>query len=75
MEGTNRGRGLATEAAKVTRDRAFDKLELNNIVSIIQPDNIPSIRVAEKIGMKYELDSIFMGLSVRIYRILKPPQD
>ncbi|MDJ0714102.1 MAG: GNAT family N-acetyltransferase [Prochloraceae cyanobacterium] len=30
------GRGLATEAAKVTRDRAFDRLESNNIVSIIQ---------------------------------------
>ena len=69
------GQGLATEAAKAARDRAFDKLKLNNIVSIIQLKNIPSIRVAEKIGMKYERDSIFMGLSVRIYRILKPPQD
>jgi ribosomal-protein-alanine N-acetyltransferase len=63
------GKGLATEAAIAVRDYGFEKLEFSSLITIIQPDNIRSVRVAEKLGMKYEKNFIFMGLQVNLYRI------
>lgn len=65
------GKGLATEAAIATRDYAFNQLGLTRLISIIEPENIRSIRVAEKIGMRHEKDSSFENLPVRIYAIYK----
>ena len=48
------GRGLATEAARGCRDLSFDRLGLDRLVSLIAPDNLPSRRVAEKVGMTLE---------------------
>lgn len=62
---------MATEAAIAVGDYAFESLALNRLISLIQPENIASIKVAEKIGMEYEKDYIFRGMSVKIYRILK----
>jgi RimJ/RimL family protein N-acetyltransferase len=55
------GRGYATEAARAVRDYAFDTLGLTRLIAMIDPANLPSIRVAEKIGMKYEQDVLFDG--------------
>ena len=44
------GRGLATEGARASLRHAFDELELEAVISIIDPDNARSIRVAEKLG-------------------------
>jgi RimJ/RimL family protein N-acetyltransferase len=41
---------LATEAARACRDFGFSHYA-NRLVSIIRPENLPSRRVAEKIGM------------------------
>ena len=49
-----RQKGLATEAASVIRDYAFRELNLPRLVSFIDPDNLSSIRVAEKLGMQLE---------------------
>jgi ribosomal-protein-alanine N-acetyltransferase len=48
------GRGLATEAAAAVRDFALVQLGLQRVISLIRPENIASIRVAEKIGMTKE---------------------
>jgi len=48
------GQGLATEAALAIRDYGFEQLNLPRLVSLIEPENIASQRVAEKIGMTYE---------------------
>ena len=61
------GKGLATEAAKATCEYAFRQLGLNRLISIIEAENIASIRVAEKCGMTYEKDAVFHGQTVRIY--------
>jgi RimJ/RimL family protein N-acetyltransferase len=45
------GRGLATEAATAARDDAFCRLRLPELISIIDPENTRSLRVAVKIGM------------------------
>jgi RimJ/RimL family protein N-acetyltransferase len=48
------GQGYATEAAAAVRDYAFGQLGLPRLISLIHPDNHPSIRVAEKFGMQQE---------------------
>ena len=48
------GQGLATEAAAAVRDFALGELGLQRVVSLIRPENIASLRVAEKIGMTKE---------------------
>ena len=48
------GYGYATEAASAVRDYSFSKLNLSRLVALIEPINKRSIRVAEKLGMKYE---------------------
>lgn len=61
------GKGHATEAATAVRDYAFDVLCLPRVISIIEAKNVRSIRVAEKVGMRYEKDAVFHGFDVRVY--------
>ncbi|HEY3476706.1 MAG TPA: GNAT family N-acetyltransferase, partial [Anaerolineales bacterium] len=42
--------GYATEAARAVRDYAFDALHLLRLISLIRVGNLPSKRVAEKVG-------------------------
>lgn len=44
------GNGYATEAARSCALWMFNELKLSEIISIIHPDNSPSIRVAERLG-------------------------
>lgn len=46
------GRGLATEAAQACRDYGFSQLGFDKLISLINPPNIASRRVAEKNGMR-----------------------
>jgi RimJ/RimL family protein N-acetyltransferase len=48
------GQGYATEAASAVRDFARDHLKAKRLIAIINPLNIPSRRVAEKIGLTVE---------------------
>jgi RimJ/RimL family protein N-acetyltransferase len=48
------GRGLATEGARASVEHAFGPLALQSVISIIDPENQRSIRVAEKLGMRRE---------------------
>nr|WP_295889574.1 GNAT family N-acetyltransferase [uncultured Devosia sp.] len=54
------GQGLATEGARAVIDYAFDKLGQSEIVAITATTNLPSRRVMEKIGMRYDADADFM---------------
>jgi RimJ/RimL family protein N-acetyltransferase len=51
------GKGFATEAARPVVEHAFHAVGAARIVADIDPRNLPSIRVAEKIGMKCAGDS------------------
>jgi ribosomal-protein-alanine N-acetyltransferase len=53
------GQGLATEAAREAVKLGFERYKLPRIVALINPVNVASVRVAEKIGMKYERDVNF----------------
>jgi RimJ/RimL family protein N-acetyltransferase len=48
------GQGYATEAAAASRDFARDVLGAGRLIAIINPLNVPSRRVAAKIGLKAE---------------------
>ena len=48
------GHGYATEAAAASRDFARDVHGATRLIAIIHPDNLPSQRVAEKIGLRPE---------------------
>ncbi len=48
------GRGLMTEAASAVVDWGFEVMGLHRIELRASPDNIDSVRVAEKIGFKHE---------------------
>jgi RimJ/RimL family protein N-acetyltransferase len=58
------GRGYATEAARAALAFGFDALRLNEIVSFTVPDNLPSRRVMERIGMTHRPDEDFDHPSV-----------
>jgi len=48
------GKGYASEGARGCRDHAFGELNQDKVISIIDPRNEPSIRVAQANGMKLE---------------------
>jgi RimJ/RimL family protein N-acetyltransferase len=61
------GRGYATEAALALRDWGIAERGLTRIVSLIRPGNERSVRVAEKIGERYEGDVLTGGHPTRLY--------
>lgn len=66
------GRGLATEAARASRDSGFEQLGRRRLVSLINPQNIPSRRVAERIGMGLEKEIEWRGRSTCVYSVARP---
>jgi RimJ/RimL family protein N-acetyltransferase len=50
------GHGLATEGATAALAFAFEVVGADHVISIIDARNVRSIRVAEKIGSRYERD-------------------
>jgi RimJ/RimL family protein N-acetyltransferase len=66
-------KGYATEAAAACRDHAFDELGRDRVISLIAPENVASIRVAEKIGERYERDVEIMVGPVGLYSLEKEP--
>lgn len=65
------GQGLATEAARAIRDYGFEKLGYSRLISLIDPGNIASQKVAMKNGLKYENDTFKWEKTVRVYSIHK----
>ena len=64
-----RGKGYAREAARFLLDYAFEHLERPRVVSLIHPDNAPSIRVAEHLGQTVEGKTEVLTMPVLIYAI------
>ena len=50
------GKGYAPEAARACVDYAFDVMDRDHLISLIDPANVASIRVAEKIGETLQRD-------------------
>ncbi|MCH7640100.1 MAG: GNAT family N-acetyltransferase [Bacteroidetes bacterium] len=65
------GQGMATEAARATRDWFFKHTTLESFVGFILPENTASSAVAERIGMRYWKDAIVKGFGVAVYRMVR----
>jgi [ribosomal protein S5]-alanine N-acetyltransferase len=55
------GRGYATEAAAASVRYGFGTLGLERIVAVVEPPNVASHHVLEKIGLKYERLAHYYG--------------
>ncbi|MDP4199734.1 MAG: GNAT family N-acetyltransferase [Bacteroidota bacterium] len=65
------GNGYATEGARALADYAFAVAGLSRLVSLVDPEHIASQRVAEKVGMTFERETVRSnGRTMRIYSIL-----
>lgn len=62
-------RGYASEAAQFWRDYAFNVMGRTRMISLIDPDNIASRRVAEKNGMHIEKQADFKGSRVDVWAV------
>jgi ribosomal-protein-alanine N-acetyltransferase len=65
------GNGYATEAATAVLEYGFTELGLNRISGWIDPENKPSQRVAERIGMRVERYVMRGGKKYALYVIDK----
>jgi len=64
------GRGYATEIAGALRDHAFGSMGLSRLISLIEPENAASERVAVKVGMTLEKSGVRPGGAIRrVYAI------
>ena len=66
------GAGLATEGATAALNFAFDVVGARHVISIIDARNTRSIRVAEKIGERYERDLRHKDKAVVVYGTNRP---
>jgi RimJ/RimL family protein N-acetyltransferase len=66
------GRGYASEGARRALAYGFDELDKDHVISLIDPQNINSIKVAERLGEKVEGKTDLLGREVLIYGIDRP---
>jgi len=61
------GNGYATEAAQACIEYAFTRLGVDRVISMIRPENLQSVRVAEKNGLVCEKIVSWRGFDHCIY--------
>jgi RimJ/RimL family protein N-acetyltransferase len=66
------GRGFATEGGRFLLEYAFNEMKRDHVISVIHPDNKPSIKVAERLGEKLEGQTEVADMSMLIYGIDNP---
>lgn len=65
------GKNFAAEAAAAFLNYAFENLETEKIVAVARPENAPSRRVMEKLGMSYDYTGEFYGRDLVHYSITR----
>jgi ribosomal-protein-alanine N-acetyltransferase len=65
------GHGLATEAAAAAIEYCFALLGMTRVVSLIDPNNVPSLRVAQRLGMTHERHVEWRNASFFLYAKLR----
>jgi [ribosomal protein S5]-alanine N-acetyltransferase len=67
------GRGIASEAARAVMRFAFAEANLGRVIAIARPENMASIRIMRKLGMRFEREAAHKGISVVVYSIERTP--
>jgi RimJ/RimL family protein N-acetyltransferase len=62
------GQGFATEAAAAALQYGLSQLRLPYILEIVEPANLASVRVLQKLGLNYQSATVFHGLPMDVYR-------
>jgi RimJ/RimL family protein N-acetyltransferase len=63
------GRGLGWELASALKDYAFEVLKLPEITATIKPDNLPSKKIADRLGFTFAKKIILNGVDTELYRL------
>jgi RimJ/RimL family protein N-acetyltransferase len=63
------GKGYASEGASRALDYAFTEMGRDHVISLIDPENTASIKVAERLGEKVEGHTEVFGHAVLVYGI------
>jgi RimJ/RimL family protein N-acetyltransferase len=66
------GRGLATESSRAIVRYGFETLGLQRIIGLVMPRNEASVRVLEKVGMRYDGVAQFCGEQVQRWVVEAP---
>jgi RimJ/RimL family protein N-acetyltransferase len=66
------GRGIATEVARACLDVAFGQLGLRRVIALAYPENAPSVRVMQKIGMAPDGEVEAYGRRMVRYQAVAP---
>jgi RimJ/RimL family protein N-acetyltransferase len=61
------GKGFATEIGEAILEFAFTKLNLKEVIAIVDPENKASIAFLANIGMKFSKAVVYGGLNLRVY--------
>lgn len=65
------GKGYGMELARALVDYGFHTLKLEQITATITPDNLPSKKIADKLGMKFDQKIMLLGVATDLYRLRK----
>jgi RimJ/RimL family protein N-acetyltransferase len=63
------GQGFATEAVEAVIDWAFARDEVDELISLIHPDNTRSMALAERVGETLRDEIAFKGKRLRVYHM------
>lgn len=63
------GRGLASEAARAVLDDGFTRLGLKRVLGLVDPANIASVRILEKLGLRANGTAVCFGQTAVRYVI------
>jgi [ribosomal protein S5]-alanine N-acetyltransferase len=66
------GQGLATEAARAVLEWAFRDQRLPYVIAFLDPANLASVRVLQKVGMTRRFATMLSGHPMDVYRIESP---
>ncbi|MFT5858189.1 MAG: ribosomal-protein-alanine N-acetyltransferase [Flavobacteriaceae bacterium] len=62
------GKGYATELAQHFSGYAREHLEIDSVISMIHPENIASIKVAQRNNMTLDGEFFIFGMNLAVYR-------
>lgn len=71
LRSTAQGKGYGSELAEGLVKYGFEELMLDQITATITPDNIPSKKIAEKLGFKFDRKIELKGVPTDLYRLFK----
>ena len=63
------GKGYGWELAEALVNHGFRTLGLEQITATITPDNLPSKKIAQRLGMKFDRHIVLLGVPTDLYRL------